>query len=585
MSSSRRTRREDDGFTLVELMVAFGLLMIVLLASLPAFLGMLRTSVTTKVQTQAKNLNQQRLEQLKDLSFHIDRQNGPFLDLLDIYYTNASTAGTTTTVTVDGLVQSGVYVPTAAATGGAPAGPFYRVTVTRTLAGKAFTQNIYTQFLGPDGLPLSMTTYQNLYDSQVAGQDASPSGAVGITIITSWLDGTKTKTLASTTRIVDGRPEAAVIQTQARATAVQISSTGADGATLQLNAGVATADGSQSSGSSVAGFATGAQALRTGVASVTGKATSFDLPITAATTVNDSGPQTSGGSCSWFGFASTGVDNGTGSVDTGLPKAPSNVDSTSPPTAMAGYISANGGGSCGLLSYDNLAGGGLSQPTSPNTAIGYEMGAAPYVRAPDNVSGSGPVIAGTAYVTSSDLTASPQKSTAGASAKATQPVNLFPNSPEAPAGKGLVSMRLVDSALTCNSSTTSGSLGVTTAAYTFELGWWGKGPTETGTAYNPVWHTTTWTYSSTTNSAPVRSGPAWDPENTLLANGMRLSQLIASPAGGAAPAALTTGSTSGHPGLQRRHLRAHHREHPDQRAAAGLLGHQGDDGTAHLRRG
>ena len=413
------------------------------------------------------------------------------------------------------------------------------------MSGKVFTQNVYTQFLGPDGAVLSMTPYQNVYDSQVAGRDAAPAGSVGITIITSWLDGTKTKKLVTATRVVDGRPEAAVVQTQARATAVQISSTGADGATLQLSAGVASADGSQSSGSSVSGFATGAQAVRTGVASVTGKAVSFDLPATPASTVNNTSPQTAGSGCSWFGFAASGVDNGSGSVATGLPKAPSTVDSTTPPTAMSGYISANGGGSCGLLSYDNLVGGGMGQPTSPSTAIGYEMGAAPYVRAPDDVSGSGPVISGSAYVTSSDLTASPQKSTAGATAKSTQPVVLFPNTAEASSGRGLVSMRLVSSSLTCNSSTTAGALGVTTAAYTFELGWWGKGPTETGAAYNPVWHTTTWTYDSATNSAPVRTGSAWDPENTLLANGMRLSQLITSPAGGAAPSVLTTGATSG----------------------------------------
>lgn len=539
--STRRLRRSDDGFTLVELTVALGLLMVVLLASLPAFLGMLRTAVSTTLQTQAKNLSQQRLEQLKDLRFHIARQNGPFLDLLDIYYTNASTSGVATAVSVDGSTQTGVYVPTAAAAAGVPAGPYYRVSLNRVLASKTFTQSVYTQFLGPSGAPISMTPSENVYDSQTAGRDSAPAGAVAITIVTSWADGARSKSLTATTRIVDGRPELPVIQTQARATAVQISSTGADGATLQLNGGVANVDGSQSSSSSIAGFATGAQASRTGYPTVTGKAVSFDLPTTVATTVNNSGPQTAGSGCSWFGFASSGVDNGTGSVSTGLPKAPANVDSTVPPTKMSGYVSANGGGSCGLVSYDNLVGGGSARPTTVVDPLGFEMGAAPYVRIPDNITGSGPLVLGSAYATSAVLPASPQKSEAGATATSTQPVVLFPNNPES-GGRGLVSLRLVSSSVKCTSATTTGVLGTAVAAYTFELGWWGTGPGDA----TAVWHTATWTYSSA-NPAPVlQAGSAtWNPTQTVLGNGKLLSDLITSPGTGAAPSVLSTGATTG----------------------------------------
>ena len=543
MSSNRLRRRSQDGFTLIELTVALSLLMVVLLASLPAFLGMLRTAVSTKVQTQAKNINQQRLEQLKDLRYHIDRQNGPFLDLLDIYFTNANTSGATIAVTVDGSVQTGLYVPTAAATATAPAGPYYRVTVARVLAGKTFTQTVYSRFLGPSGAPISMTAFENAYDSQTIGRDAAPAAELGVTLVTSWADGTRTKTLSTSTRIVDGRPEAAVIQTQARAAAVRISSTATDGTTLQLVGGVADADGTQSTGSSVAGFSAGAQATRTGFPAVTGKSVSFNLPTAAVTTVNNSGPQTAASGCSWYGFASSGVDNGTGSLAGGLPKAPTTVDNTTPPTMMSGYLSANGGGACGILSYDNLAGGGVARPTTTSDPIGHQMGAAPYVRIPDNISGSGPVVSGSAYVTSNPITSAPQKSAAGAASTLLQPVVLFPNNPDS-GGMGLVRMRLTSASLTCASSTTTGVLGAASATYAFELGWWGKMPSDPGTT--PVWHTTTWTYNSATNAAPVRtSGPAWDPANTLLSNGLRLSDLIAAPGAGAAPSVLTTGATSG----------------------------------------
>src|SRR4051812_26001631 len=108
-------------------MVALSLLTVVMLAALPAFLGMLRSTGTTKMETQAKNLTQERLEQMRDLRFHVDRQNGPFLDVLDVYYTNAPVTPVTSTVTAGGL--TGIYRKAANATDvGAPSVlPYYSV--------------------------------------------------------------------------------------------------------------------------------------------------------------------------------------------------------------------------------------------------------------------------------------------------------------------------------------------------------------------------------------------------------------------------------------------------------------------------
>ena len=57
-----------------------------------------------------------------------------------------------------------------------------------------------------------------------------------------------------------------MIQTQARAVAVDMTSNAADTSTLELQAGVMKLDGAQSSGSSVSGYVTGALATPTGVA-------------------------------------------------------------------------------------------------------------------------------------------------------------------------------------------------------------------------------------------------------------------------------------------------------------------------------
>ena len=542
MSTSNRQTCDDRGFTLVEVLVAMGLLAVVMTASLPAFLGMLRSAVASKMQTQGKNLAQERLEQMKDLRFHVDRQNGPFLDLLDIYYTNATAASPTTTVPVANTNLTGNYISAAGAAGGEPAGPFYRVRIPSIAGAVGFSQIVDTQFIAPDGSAVPATRFEGGYDSQTAGFDAAPSGVVAVTIITKWNEGSTARSLRTYTRITDGRPQAPLIQTQARAAAVDITSTGADGTTLELQGGLSSADGAQSSGSSVAGFATGALATRTGYPAVTGVSSKFSLPSQALVTAGAAGPAAAGGGCSWYAWGSNNVTNAGGDVTTGLPKSPANVDSAATPNVMTGYISSNGGGSCASMSYDNLVGGGVPRLVSLTDPLGYEMGLAPYVKALDITGGSVPAISGSTYVSSNDLTATPQKSIAGASAKSLQPVTLFPGNSES-GGQGLVSLTLLSASVDCASATTSGSLGTASGKYSFRLGWWGKGVLD----LLPRWHTQTWSYDSTLSSSPVllAGSDTWDPANTTLGNGRKLSDLITSPAVGAKPAVLTEGATTG----------------------------------------
>jgi hypothetical protein len=168
------------------------------------------------------------------------------------------------------------------------------------------------------------------------------------------------------------------------------------------------------------------------------------------------------------------------------------------------------------------------------------MGAAPWVKAPDVTSGSGPAIAGSTYVTSSDLLASPQKSSSGASALALQPVVLFPNYPSS-GGRGLVSVTLTSASVSCASVTTTGALGTASGKYSLQLGWWGQGQGESA----PSWHTATYTYDSTASTPLTVTGATWDPTHTSLGNGVLLSQVVTSPGTGSPVATLTTGTTSG----------------------------------------
>lgn len=514
----RRLCREDaEGFTLIEVVVALGLVMLVMAVSLPAFLGMISSSVATKKDTIAKNLSQERIEQLRDLRFHIDRQNGPFLDLLDIYYTNAKSAAPTTTLTIGGTTLTGQYVASGAAANGEPAAPFYRTTTGNINGQVGYTEVVDAQFLGPGGAVIPASRFQDIYDSQVVGKDQSPSLMLGVTVIAKWTSGGVAKQFITQTRLTDGRSELPIIQTQGRAVAVDVTSTAIDGSTLELQEGVASADGAQASGSNAAGYATGAIATQTGVSPVSGWLTQFNLPTQPLATSGSTSAQ-SGPACSWYGFGRTGLSNVTGDISTGLPKAPTNVDVATPANTFSGYVQDNSGGPCGLLSFDNLLGGGLGLPDA--NPLGHEMGTVPYVRIADTGSGSAPAVSGASYVTSNALTTIPQKSKSGAAAFVTREVTLFPNSPES-GGRGLVSVKLTQASVDCASGST-GADGTVVGKYTLTMAWWGKGFGESVAS----WHTATWTYDSSTGNPPSVSGATWDPTRTVLANGTTLSQLV-----------------------------------------------------------
>jgi len=541
VSTDRRLRaREADGFTLIEVMVALGLLVVVMTAALPAFLGMLRSTVSSKLQTQAKNLTQERLEQIRDLRYHIDAQNGPFLDLLDIYVTNAPTAPTASTVTAAGSTLTGIFVTSGAVANGEPTFPFYRTTTGPLAGATGFSQVVDAQFLGVDGAAIPAARYQGSYDSQVTGRDQAPSLLLGVTVITSWVDRGTTKTYRAYTRVTDGRPQLPVIQSQARAVAVDLTSTAADGTTLELQGGVVNLDGSQSSGSSVSGSATGALATRSGQPAVSGLATAFNLPTQSLTTTGASTPQ-GGSGCSWFGFGSTGVSDPGGDVSSGLPKAPADVDVAVPLRSTAAYIGYNGGGSCGQLSYDNTVGSGSPIPATSGHSVGLEMGAPPFARVSDSSTFSGPSVAGSGYVNSNTLTALPQKTVSGATASMGREVVLFPNNPES-GGRGVFSAKLTYSSVDCVSATPTVA-GTAVGRYSLIVGWWGRGPSDVAAR----WHSASWTYDSTASAAPVPAlgNDVWDPSHTSFANSTTLSELITSPATSLVPSVLTTGATNG----------------------------------------
>lgn len=120
----RRRSEKESGFTLIEVIVALSIFGVVAIAALPLLVLGLKVSQMARVETLAKDLSQLRIERLRNLPFQVDRQNGPFVDLLDRYFTNLSPTPTVS----EEAGCSGQYLSAAPGSGGAPSGPAYRVT-------------------------------------------------------------------------------------------------------------------------------------------------------------------------------------------------------------------------------------------------------------------------------------------------------------------------------------------------------------------------------------------------------------------------------------------------------------------------
>ena len=241
----RRRRDGEAGFTLVEIMVALTLVALAAAGSIPLFIIAAKASQTSRLNTQAKNLAQWRFESMRDLPFHVDRQNGPFVDLLDIYYTNLGTTSITRAraneVEVGHWVSGGASAPH-------PAGAFYQVSVSSVPGYPSFSQTIDTQFLTVTGATVASSAFAG-YDSQSEGHDSPPSLLVGVTVTTTWSDHGSTHSYASYTRIADSRGLLSTLTSQGSGEFMQVSSAGPGGNALTVDVASAKASGSQSTGS------------------------------------------------------------------------------------------------------------------------------------------------------------------------------------------------------------------------------------------------------------------------------------------------------------------------------------------------
>src|SRR4051812_44807376 len=206
----------------------------------------MKAANASKLHTQAKNLAQARLEAMRDMQFHVDRQNGPFVDMLDVFYTDLTTSATTRVRGSETMV--GKYIASGASSP-EPSGAFYQVKVAQLPANSRFSQTIDTQFLNTAGSPMPPSSLAG-YDSQVEGKDAPPSLMVGVTVITSWSDHGTTHSYSTYTRMTESRGTAQLLSTQGTAEFLRLASATPGGSPITVDVGLAQADGSTTTGSS-----------------------------------------------------------------------------------------------------------------------------------------------------------------------------------------------------------------------------------------------------------------------------------------------------------------------------------------------
>lgn len=266
----------DGGFTLLEVVVSLGLLMTVMVALLPQLVVGIKSTGTARFVSQAKGVAQGELERMRNLPFRIAPAAGDFIDVLDHYYRDTTSATTTPTcTTADGYVAPTTgwagYVPaeSSARCDYEPAsGAFYRsVRVVAPSGGSGgFTVVTNTQFIS-GATPPQPVSPRNNYDTQVVGADNPPSAQVGVTVTVFYADRGTLRPVTTYTQISERLPATMRVHAESNVTAVEVGSVTTDKVPLSLSGGLLNLAGSLSHASTAhanlaaasAGLATGAQ--------------------------------------------------------------------------------------------------------------------------------------------------------------------------------------------------------------------------------------------------------------------------------------------------------------------------------------
>jgi len=168
--------RQEDGLTLIELMVSMMIFLVVSAGIAGTLTTGLRTTVAARQSTFGKEIAQQRVEEMRSRPYYVQYSSDPTvgstsdIDLLDIYYPNVNS----TPVTDDQGWTSAYYSGSDA---------HYTRTSPPDIHGVVTT--VETRFVD---MNRAVVAPPSTYDSNSSDDDVPPSELVEVTVTTSWLD-------------------------------------------------------------------------------------------------------------------------------------------------------------------------------------------------------------------------------------------------------------------------------------------------------------------------------------------------------------------------------------------------------------
>ncbi|HET7734329.1 MAG TPA: type II secretion system protein [Nocardioidaceae bacterium] len=462
-----RRRADAAGFTLVEVMVALGIVTLVLLALVPQLVVGIRSTGLAREMTHTKGIAQGQIERMHNLPFHVAREAGQFVDVLDRYYPNASTSPSGPTCTGAGGIAvppstsaTGFVTATGARCSYEPAAgsAFYRVVEQRTDAATgSHTIVVNTQFLS-DGTPPAAVAPDASYNSQTTGKDNPPSNQIGVTVTVFSQRFPARKPVTLYTQIASQPPAFTRLRGRSGVRVLEIGSATWDGTTatpLSLSAGVVNIAGSVSTASKIT-VSRGAVTVTRGTGTTAYGLSWVDAAPPAATvasrTAGEGSVVTEG--CALACWGSSELGSVLVTSDDGLPTVGS---ATAPARAVLSGATNNG------LSFGN----------APNAAdyeesLKFAGNPVNLVRLNTSAGRSTPgvtacITPGSTYVEGAGFVLSTASEVQSCATAAATVVELFPTTT---APTGLVRLELVAASASC---TVTGSTHVPTTAFDYQL--------------------------------------------------------------------------------------------------------------------
>lgn len=229
--------------------MVLGILGVLIATVLPGMVAGIRAGDLARTNTQARGLAQAELERMRNLPFHLARDAGEFIDVLDHYFpdrtkpTGAVTCGSAERWTVPAPSWSGYVEPGDTRCDWEPAtGAFYRQ-VRPAAAGAAnpdttdFVVVTDTRFL-TDATPASVVAPPADYSHAFTGRDTPPASQLGVTVTVFPRNGSTRAPVTSATQIGRQSISPPRAGSTVSVTTLEVGTTTVDGLPLSLSAGV-----------------------------------------------------------------------------------------------------------------------------------------------------------------------------------------------------------------------------------------------------------------------------------------------------------------------------------------------------------